>query len=221
MEDPHNDVRQSSYALLGDCAKYVYPQLQPFLLAIFPVLIRQLDIDQLIDRELDAGFSVVNNACWSVGEIALHGGKEMGPCVDKLLQRLVVIITNLEVPDSLNENAAIALGRMGISSSAEIAPHLGSLAGPFLDSMKRISHTDEKTSAYKGFVMIVAQNPQALEKSLVEFFTQIARYKEVLTPIGVAESELRELFSQVGDVLQFLYMEYHRVTNILEGHYRL
>jgi transportin-1 len=30
MEDPENDVRQSSYALLGDCAKYVFPQLQPF-----------------------------------------------------------------------------------------------------------------------------------------------------------------------------------------------
>lgn len=73
-QDQSNDVRQSSYALLGDCAIYVFQQLHPFLPNIMELLIQQLDIEVLGEEELETGFSVVNNACWSCGEIALQQG---------------------------------------------------------------------------------------------------------------------------------------------------
>jgi transportin-1 len=38
------------------------------------LLIQQLDIELLEEEEFDTGFSVVNNACWSCGEIALQQG---------------------------------------------------------------------------------------------------------------------------------------------------
>lgn len=38
------------------------------------LLIQQLDIEVLGEDELETGFSVVNNACWSCGEIALQQG---------------------------------------------------------------------------------------------------------------------------------------------------
>lgn len=38
------------------------------------LLIQQLDIEVLGEEELETGFSVVNNACWSCGEIALQQG---------------------------------------------------------------------------------------------------------------------------------------------------
>lgn len=79
-QDPNNDVRQSSYALLGDCAIYVFPQLQPYLPRIMGNLIEQLDMakagadaDEL--GSTDTAYSVVNNACWSCGEIALKQGE--------------------------------------------------------------------------------------------------------------------------------------------------
>ena len=74
VQDPSNDVRQSSYALLGDCAIYVFPQLQQFLPNIMELLIRQLDVSNLTEDDDDNAFSVVNNACWSCGEIALQQG---------------------------------------------------------------------------------------------------------------------------------------------------
>jgi transportin-1 len=39
------------------------------------LLIRQLDVDQLDECDEDSSFSVINNACWSCGEIALQQGK--------------------------------------------------------------------------------------------------------------------------------------------------
>lgn len=73
-QDTNNDVRQSSYALLGDCAIYVFPQLRPFLPNVMELLIQQLDIEHLSEVDEDNSFSVINNACWSCGEIALQQG---------------------------------------------------------------------------------------------------------------------------------------------------
>jgi hypothetical protein len=41
-----------------------------------PVLIEQLDLDKILDEEIETGFSVVNNACWSCGEISMKEGQD-------------------------------------------------------------------------------------------------------------------------------------------------
>jgi transportin-1 len=197
MEDPGNDVRQSSYALLGDSAKYVFPQLQPFLPTIMPVLIKQLDLETVMDEQVENGFSVVNNACWSVGEIAIQHGKGMAPYVEDLFKSMINIIGHPEVPKSVNENAAIALGRLGLENSETMAPHLAILAAPFLDSMDSVEETDEKTSAFIGFTMIVGRNLQAMERDLAHFFVAIARYKEINNPQKPQTETLHTLFGQV------------------------
>ncbi|KAJ9142708.1 Importin subunit beta-2 [Pleurostoma richardsiae] len=176
MEDPTDEVRQSAYALLGDCAKYVFPQLQPHLPQIMPILVKQLDLDSILDEDIDSGFSVVNNACWSAGEIAIQHGKGMAPWVPELLQRCVDIIDNPRVPRGVAENAAIALGRLGLDNHDILAPHLHTFASEFLGLMDDVDASDEKATAFKGFTMIVGHNPQAMEKCLLHFFTAIARY---------------------------------------------
>ncbi|KXT13740.1 hypothetical protein AC579_10066 [Pseudocercospora musae] len=173
MKDSNNDVRQSAYALLGDCAIYIFSQLQPFLPAVMKILIDQLDINEPTE-DPETAFRVINNACWSCGEIAMRQKEGMEPYVDHLLAKLAVIMFSAEVPDSLNENAAIALGRLGIGCHQQLAPHLANFAPPFLHSMQKVSWTDEKGHAYKGFVNVVLDNPQALEKCLLDFFMEMA-----------------------------------------------
>jgi len=177
MEDTENDVRQSSYALLGDCAKYVFPQLQPFLPTLLPILIKQLDLDTILDEQIETGFSVVNNACWSAGEISIQNGKQMEPYVGELLKRLLEILGNPEVPKSVLENAAIALGRLGMENYQVMAPHLATFSEPFLNSINSVDYTLEKATACKGFTLCVINNPQAMEKDLARFLSMIARYK--------------------------------------------
>ncbi len=179
MEDPADEVQQSGYALLGDCSKFVFEQLTPFLPSILPILVKRLDLENILDEEVDGSFSVVNNACWSAGEIAMQYKKGMAPFVPELLQRCVEIISNPGVPPGVSENAAILLGRLGLDNYELLAPHLDKFANEFLDVMDEIDSSEEKATAFKGFSQVVMHNPQGMEKDLLHFFASIARYKDI------------------------------------------
>lgn len=114
----------------------------------------------------------------------------MAPYVEKLYAYLLMIIQSAKVPSSVTENAAVALGRLGLGSCEELAPHLESFAQPFLDALSKVIETDEKDTALKGFCMVVGRNPEAMESCLVPFFRAIAKYNE-------PSRELRQLFKQV------------------------
>lgn len=114
----------------------------------------------------------------------------MGPYVERLYNCLVKIIQTPDIPTSVTENAAVALGRLGLGSCDELAPHLESFAYPFLDALAKVVETDEKDSALRGFCLVVGRNPEAMESCLVPFFRAIAKYKH-------ASPELSELFLQV------------------------
>lgn len=217
MDDPTDEVRQSAYAVLGDCAKYVFTQLQSALPNILPVLLRQLDLENILDEDIDSGFSVVNNACWSAGEIAIQYKSGMSQWVPDLSRRFVEIITNPGIPRGVQENAAIALGRLGIGNSELLAPHLANFADDFLDAMDDVDPSDEKATAFRGFTAIVEQNPMAMEKSLLHYFTSIARYRD-LKLRSENNSGLHEDFQKVSRVLLALsYLEraYANLSQIL------
>ncbi|KAF2816007.1 transportin-2 [Mytilinidion resinicola] len=197
MKDTNNDVRQSAYALLGDCAIYVFPQLQPFLPTILEVLLEQLDITQALVTGDDTSYSVINNACWSVGEISMRQREGMAPYVDRLLQKLATILFNDKVPESLNENAAIALGRLGIGSSEALAPHLGTFAPPFIQAIRKVLWTDEKGHALEGFNKMILCNPAAMEQCLLDFFLEMASATPSFIAGPSAGQGLREVFKEV------------------------
>ncbi|KAJ5578562.1 uncharacterized protein N7459_007526 [Penicillium hispanicum] len=198
MQDPNYEVRQSSYALLGDCAISIFPHLEPFIPNIMPNLIKQLDLDSIRDDDRHTGFSVLNNACWSCGEIAVNEKAPIGPWVDKLYQGLVVILSNEEIIDSVNENAAMALGRLGLCCPDPMSPRLGEYADPFLKSMSKIEFTREKASAFLGFNQVVMKNPQAMESSLADYFQAIASFPSK----SLAQEEYRDIQSSFQQVLQ-------------------
>ncbi|PYI04815.1 importin subunit beta-2 [Aspergillus sclerotiicarbonarius CBS 121057] len=198
MEDPNYEVRQSSYALLGDCAINIFPQLEPFIPNIIPTLIKQLDLDLIRDDDRHTGFSVLNNACWSCGEIAVNEKAALSPYTEKLYQGLYIIINNEEIIDSVNENAAMALGRLGICSSDQLAPRLGEYAGAFLKSMNKIEFTREKASAFLGFNQVVMKNPEAMESSLVTYFQAIAAFPSK----SMNQEDYRDIQSSFQQVLQ-------------------
>lgn len=200
MEDPENDVRQSSYALLGDCAKFVYPQLQPFLATHVPILIKQLDLELILDEQIENGFSVINNACWSAGEIAIQHGKGMDPFVPDLLRRLLEILGNPEVPRSVLENAAIALGRLGLQNDAAMAQYLANFSEPFLKSISTVDYTLEKATAFKGFSLAVINNPQAMEKDLSSLFSAYARYDFDESSKSPLTADLKQVFQHVSHI---------------------
>ncbi|KAL2822343.1 armadillo-type protein [Aspergillus cavernicola] len=198
MEDPNYEVRQSSYALLGDCAINIFPQLEQFIANIVPILIKQLDLDMIRDDDRHTGFSVLNNACWSCGEIAVNEKAALSPYAEKLYNGLVAILNNEEIIDSVNENAAMALGRLGICSSDQLAPQLAEYAVVFLKSMNRIDFTREKASAFLGFNQVVMKNPAAMESSLAGYFQAIASFPAK----SLHQEEYHDIQSSFQQVLQ-------------------
>ncbi|PFH55432.1 hypothetical protein XA68_18337 [Ophiocordyceps unilateralis] len=213
MEDPADEVRQSAYALLGDCAKYLYPRLQQHLPTMLPILLKQLDMDSVLDEEIDSGFGVVNNACWSAGEIATQHGKSMAPWVPELLQRLVEIMCNPRVPKGLSENAAIALGRLGLHSADLLAPALSTFSEEFLNAMQEVDPSEEKATAFKGFSVVVGLNPQAMEKVLMDYFVSIAQYQD-LNLRNPIKQELHEVFQNVLNVYKQMIPQFNETSRV-------
>ncbi|KAG5204502.1 Nuclear transport receptor Karyopherin-beta2/Transportin [Trichophyton interdigitale] len=174
LQDPYYDVGMSAYAVLGDCAMVLFEQLQPFLPTIMPTLLKQLDLDQLADEDSSTGLSVVNNACWACGEISINAKSDMAPYAENLYTLLYAIMINEEIRDSVTENAAIALGRLGIGCAEQLAPRLAQYAYTFLLIMSNVEFSREKVGAFAGFNQVLKQNPQALESCLPDYFSAVA-----------------------------------------------
>lgn len=66
LQYPDPPVRQSAYALLGDCAISVFPLLKPHLPQMMPLLAAQIETEPKAEN-----VSVSNNAAWAAGELAL------------------------------------------------------------------------------------------------------------------------------------------------------
>ncbi len=197
LKDDNAAVRQSAYAVLGDCAINQPDQLKPFLPALVPIVLRQLDLDTALEEQIQAGFGVLSNACWSSGEICCHLPEPMAPYVEDLYQRLHAVALSPDVPTSVHENAAVALGRLGMGTPETLAPHLSDFAESFLDALERVEWTEEKDTAFEGFAKVVSLNPRAMERCLPKYFEAIARYKILAHPDAPGNERLRPLFHDV------------------------
>lgn len=197
IEDSTTDVRQSAYAVLGDCAIALYASLDQYLPKLLPLLIRQLDLDAMPDDDSDNHFNVLANVCWSLGEIAARAPtSQLASFAEPMAKALLTIINNEEVPDPASENAATALGRLGLACPDNLAPFLPEFAEPFLGSMSKIANSHEKASAFLGMNNIIERNPQAMERSLAAYFGAIAQFPQK-GKAGQEYSEVRASFARV------------------------
>uniref|UniRef100_A0AAZ3PQE6 Transportin-1 n=1 Tax=Oncorhynchus tshawytscha TaxID=74940 RepID=A0AAZ3PQE6_ONCTS len=111
MQDTMPEVRQSSFALLGDLTKACFPHVKPCIAEFMPILGTNLNPEFI---------SVCNNATWAIGEICMQMGVEMQPYVSLVLNQLVEIINRPNTPKTLLENTAITIGRLGYVCPQEV-----------------------------------------------------------------------------------------------------
>ena len=144
----------------------------------------------------DAGApSVCNNAAWAAGEIAIQLGPQFHPFVQHLLPRLTILMNANNTPGPVLENAAIALGRMGLVCSDDVAPQLPAFSSAFIRALKDVRDNDEKDSAFRGFCTLIGKNPSGLTADLTNFVIAVAKYSE-------PSPDLAELFGTVRFPLQ-------------------
>ncbi|KRX99924.1 Transportin-2 [Trichinella pseudospiralis] len=151
--DQSSEVRQSSFALVGDLARTCWPLVEPHVMYFLTVLGRNLEPQQV---------SVCNNAIWALGELAMKMGSSLLPHARTLCRPLVAILNRPHTSKTLLENAAITVGRFGVYCSTEVAPQLPDILLPWCLSMRNLRDNDEKESAFCGLCRMVIVNPEAV-----------------------------------------------------------
>ncbi|PWN46719.1 ARM repeat-containing protein [Violaceomyces palustris] len=180
-------VRQSAYALLGDLAISCFDLLKPYLPALMPELIRQIEPEPKMEN-----VSVCNNAAWAAGEIALQYGPdpELTQWVDELINRLVPVLLSPKSVKSLSENAAVTIGRLGLVQPNMVAPHLEVFIEAWCQALWDIKDNEEKDSAFRGLCEMIQVNPNGAAKGFVYFCNAVVRWT---TP----SAELNEMFRKI------------------------
>lgn len=183
IQDEVAEVRQSTYALLGDLAISCFEHIRAVVPQFMPLLLQQIDPQA-------EHLSVCNNATWAAGEIALKWGTEIRDYVEPLLQRLFPLMVNPQIQRTLLENVAITIGRIGLVCPTLVAPHLEMFIHPWLAALTPIRDNEEKSSAFSGLCEMIKANPQGAVKEFPAFCTAVANYQNV-TPA------LREAFGNI------------------------
>lgn len=181
MQDKMPEVRQSSFALLGDLTKACFQHVKPCIADFMPILGRNLNPELI---------SVCNNATWAIGEISIQMGPEMQPYIVLVLHQLVEIINRPNTPKTLLENTAITIGRLGYVCPQEVAPMLQQFIRPWCTSLRNIRDNEEKDSAFRGICTMISVNPGGVVQDFIFFCDAVASW---VNP----KDDLRDMFCKI------------------------
>lgn len=196
FEDTMDDVRQSAYALLGDLAIFVLDStILPYLDQIMVCIGNEVNT-----RNFNS-YPVYNNAIWSLGEVCMRlPDDKLKPYLVNLVDLLIPVLNSMDTQQTVLENAAICLGRMGINGgSSVIAPRLPEFIHQWCSQMLYLIDNSEKETAFKGMLNIISANPDngfgglstvQGKKNLSVFIATIANYYE-------PPADLKVLFGQL------------------------
>ncbi|NWQ71337.1 TNPO2 protein, partial [Neopipo cinnamomea] len=181
MQDTMPEVRQSSFALLGDLTKACFVHVKPCIAEFMPILGTNLNPEFI---------SVCNNATWAIGEICMQMGAEMQPYVQMVLTNGGGIINRPNTPKTLLENTAITIGRLGFVCPQEVAPMLQQFIRPWCTSLRNIRDNEEKDSAFRGICVMIGVNPGGVVQDFIFFCDAVGG--------GVSpKDDLRDMFYKI------------------------
>jgi len=159
LKDTSMQVKQSAFALCGDCAKNCIEYLRPFLPQVLPLCAASL--------RQNTSATVSNNAAWVIGEVCVKVGPEfMGPYLDDLMTALSSVLTRQgmqygQQQQLLTQNVCITIGRLGVVCGPQIAKGFGSFAQRWCLIMKHSRLDHEKVNAFQGLCNMLRANPEA------------------------------------------------------------
>ncbi|CAF1280741.1 unnamed protein product [Adineta steineri] len=188
-QDSMAEVRQSSFALLGDLTKACFHHVRKHLNFFLPLLTQNLNPQHV---------SVCNNAIWAIGEIAVQIGSEIQPFVSVILESLILIVNRNNTPKTLLENTAITIGRLGLVCPNDVSSQLARFIRPWCVALRNIRDNDEKDSAFRGICNMIILNPLGVTSEFIYVCDAIASWEK--PPV--------ELHAKFRDILQSFKQEF-------------
>lgn len=181
MQDDLPEVRQSSFALLGDLTKACFQHVLPFIPDFLPILGMNLNPEHI---------SVCNNATWAIGEISIKLGPDTSRYIPLVLKHLVAIINTQNTPKTLLENTAITIGRLGYVCPHDVAPVLQQFVRQWCTSLRNIRDNDEKDSAFRGICQMIQVNPGGVVSDFMYFCDAVASWSH-------PKDDLKDMFTKI------------------------
>lgn len=181
MVDSLAEVRQSSFALLGDLTKACFSLVRPRIPEIMTPLALNLQYEHV---------SVCNNATWAIGEIAVHLGADIRQYVPLFFGQLLNNINQPNIPRTLLDNTAISIGRLAYACPDDLAPVLNQFIKPWCSSVRSIRDNEAKDSAFKGICELIRKNPHGIVNEFYFFCDAVACWDE-------PKQDLKQLFYEI------------------------
>ncbi|GAU89346.1 hypothetical protein RvY_01903 [Ramazzottius varieornatus] len=176
------EVRQSAFALIGDLARAAFNAEKPYLDDFVAHMALNMDPEHL---------SVCNNATWALGEVALRLGAETTKYVPHVVEPLIGLMNRPGTQKTLLENAAITLGRLGLTCPQLMAERLPQFIKPWCYSLRNVRDNEEKASAFRGICVIIGNRQKPMDSAdFMAFCDAVASWQ---TP----DPQLKSMFQQL------------------------
>lgn len=194
LKDTALQVKQSAFALVGDCAKNNIQYLTPFLPDILPLCAKSL-------RD-NTSATVSNNSSWAIGEICVKVGAEyMAPYMDDIIQSLISVLQRQQGGGHqlLKQNVCITLGRLGMVSPQHMGKQLPAFVSMWCLAMAPARLDLEKVNAFQGMCQMIKANPQAALACIPALCIAISSFCP--NPPPQLEPQFREILSSYKQTL--------------------
>ncbi|KAG9312133.1 armadillo-type protein [Chiua virens] len=191
---PQSSVRQSAYTLVGHLAIGYFTLLRPYLPALMPALILQLD-----PKPKEEALGAQSKLAWAIGEIALRykrGDPEFQHWVKPLIDHLILILLHPLVPREVYENVAVSIGQISLVHPVLVAPRLLDFAEIWCEIFCGVREKAETDSAFRGFCMLVKTNPTGIILSLISFCIAVVQWSN---PSPELDKMFREVLTGIRD----------------------
>lgn len=165
--DPMPEVRQSTFAVLGDLVKNCFNLVEPVVHEFTPILVGNIDPELI---------SVCNNSTWALGEMALQIKEGMKDYAKVITLKLTAVMARENVQKTLLENTAMTLGRLGIHCTEDVAPALQYFIRPACYALRNVRDNADKETAFRGICLMVNTNPQGVLADFVFLCDAIASW---------------------------------------------
>lgn len=170
-QDTALQVKQSAFALVGDCAKHCIDYLVPYLPAILPLCAKSI--------MENTSASVSNNASWAIGEVCVKVGSDfMVPYLDAIVPALVGVLVRQQAQPQhvVMQNFCITLGRLGLVCGQNMGKAFPEFIRIWCIVMRYVKIDHEKITAFQGLCNLIKANPQAGLTCVYELTAAIASF---------------------------------------------
>mmetsp|Transcript_21721 Transcript_21721/g.47478 ORF Transcript_21721/g.47478 Transcript_21721/m.47478 type:complete len:916 (+) Transcript_21721:105-2852(+) len=176
-KDETAEVRQSSYALLGDLSRACISHITPVVPDLVASALRSLEGPMLTQENMRS----CNNACWALGEMAIKLQPEvLSAYAERIAERVAgILLFTTRLPRSIIENSAITLGRVAWVCPEQVAPHLGHFCAQWCQALRNIRDDVEKEHAFLGLCRLARLNPQAAAAAFTHICAAVVSWRRI------------------------------------------